>query len=68
MSEIVGDLFFVEPELPQQCDLCGEVEELRPYGPDGACICMQCGLRDWAATMGRFDALVKSKGVRKYHA
>lgn len=68
MSKIIESVFFVESELPQQCDLCGEIEELRPYGPDGAAICMQCGLLDWEATMGRLDALVKSKGVTKYHA
>ena len=26
----------------QQCDLCGEIRELRPYGPDGETICFPC--------------------------
>jgi len=30
------------PELPQQCDECGEIRELRPYGPDGKVVCFEC--------------------------
>ncbi len=30
-------------EKPQQCDECGKIAELRPYGKDGACICFACG-------------------------
>jgi hypothetical protein len=25
-------------ESPQQCDLCGKIDELRPYGPNGECV------------------------------
>ena len=27
---------------PQQCDMCGEVRELRPYGLNGEAICYEC--------------------------
>ena len=27
---------------PQQCDMCGEIKELRPYGPKGETICFEC--------------------------
>lgn len=37
-------------EKPQQCDLCGKVEELRPYGPRGEAICFECGMKDEATT------------------
>jgi len=33
-------------EKPQQCDLCGKIAELRPYGPKGECICFQCMKKD----------------------
>lgn len=33
-------------EKPQQCDLCGKIAELRPYGPNGECICHECGSKD----------------------
>ena len=29
-------------EEPQQCDECGELRELRPYGPGGRVICHPC--------------------------
>lgn len=29
-------------EEAQQCDECGEVRELRPYGPGGRVICFPC--------------------------
>lgn len=32
----------IEAEPPQQCDECGQIAELRPYGPDGRTICFDC--------------------------
>lgn len=50
MSERIGDIAFSYAEKPQQCDLCGKVAELRPYGPKGECICFDCGMKDKATT------------------
>lgn len=38
-------------EPPQQCDECGEIDELRPYGPGGRVICHPCleAHPEWAA-------------------
>jgi hypothetical protein len=36
---------FIAPEKPQQCDMCGKIDELRPYGPYGECICFDCGMK-----------------------
>lgn len=33
-------------EKPQQCDECGKIAELRPYGKDGSKICYECGKKD----------------------
>ena len=41
-------------ETPQQCDLCGKVAELRPYGPNGECICFECGMKDEKQTTHQF--------------
>lgn len=41
---------FSAAEKPQQCDLCGKVAELRPYGPNGECICFPCGQKDIRTT------------------
>ena len=35
---------FPETE-PEICDLCGDLQELRPYGPKGENICSRCGLK-----------------------
>ncbi len=41
MSDIARGIISAEP--PQQCDSCGQVRELRPYGPPGRrMICVPC--------------------------
>jgi hypothetical protein len=44
---------FSKREKAQQCDLCGKIAELRPYGPNGECVCFQCGMKDEAAAQRR---------------
>lgn len=29
-----------------KCELCGDEEELRPYGPGGKWVCFPCGMKD----------------------
>lgn len=41
-------------EAPQQCDLCGKVDECRPYGPNGEVVCFDCGMKDEPAAERRF--------------
>lgn len=43
MTTILPGMIVIENEKPQQCDLCGVIAELRPYGPNGECICYDCG-------------------------
>ena len=59
MSKRVGNILvrygniiviMLEAEKPQQCDFCGEIAELRPYGPKGEAICFDCGMKDKAST------------------
>jgi hypothetical protein len=33
------------PSDPAKCEYCGNVEELRPYGKNGAKICFECGMK-----------------------
>ena len=35
----------IEAESPQQCDYCGTIRELRPYGRNGATICVPCATK-----------------------
>jgi len=44
----------IEQTKPQGCDLCGEVKELRPYGPNGEWVCFPCGMKDEAAAIRAF--------------
>jgi hypothetical protein len=34
---------FISDEPPGKCELCGKVEETRPYGPNSEQICFSCG-------------------------
>ncbi len=58
MSERIGNTVFIEAEEPQQCDYCGEIKELRPYGPNGECICYQCGMKDKKTTKRMMDKVL----------
>jgi hypothetical protein len=44
----------IQEEKPQQCDLCGKIEELRPYGPKGEMVCFDCGMKDKEAARKPF--------------
>jgi len=55
MSEkIPNGPFIIAAEKPQQCDLCGKIAELRPYGPNGEAVCFPCGMKDEAAAKRAF--------------
>lgn len=43
MTYIAKNVIHVEPEPDRKCSMCGKVAECRPYGPDGADICFECG-------------------------
>lgn len=49
---------YIEKEDPQQCDLCAGVAELRPYGPNGECVCFDCAMKDEPAVKRAFARLV----------
>lgn len=33
------------PSKHQNCEYCGKLDELRPYGKNGAKICFECGMK-----------------------
>jgi hypothetical protein len=35
---------FIAEESPQACELCGLIDECRPYGPRGEEICFKCAM------------------------
>lgn len=32
----------IAEEPPQVCEMCGKIDECRPYGPNGEQICFEC--------------------------
>lgn len=50
MTKRIGNVIIICSEEPQQCDLCGKIAELRPYGPNKECICYECGMKDKEVT------------------
>lgn len=45
-----------------RCELCREIKELRPYGPNGENICFDCGMKDVEAAKRGFRKLVLGEG------
>ena len=41
-----------------KCELCGKIDELRPYGPNGEKICFDCGMKDKERTFQQFSKQV----------
>ena len=64
MSTKVGTNFIIEETPPAKCELCGEVSELRPYGPDGKSICINCGDKDPVGTRMRMMASINAPPTR----
>ena len=51
----------IEQENPQQCDLCGKIAELRPYGPNGEAICFDCGQKNPEAIVTAMQRRLKGE-------
>ena len=41
-------------EPNSKCDLCGKIDECRPYGPNGESVCFECGMKDEGAAAKAF--------------
>lgn len=61
MTTRIGNTVILAPEAPQKCELCGKVEETRPYGPKGEEICFDCGMKDEPTTKKMMDAVLFGK-------
>lgn len=40
------------------CELCGAVDETRPYGPNGQQVCFDCGMKDEPEAKRQFNKLL----------
>ncbi len=52
----------IESEPHNKCELCGKIDELRPYGLNGENICFECGMKDEETTIRRFRQHLLGEG------
>lgn len=58
MSKRIGNTTVIYPEAPRKCEMCGKVEECRPYGPNGEQICFSCAQKDLPGTEKRMRKIL----------
>lgn len=46
-----------------KCELCGKIDDLRPYGPNGESVCFDCAMKDEEAAKRQFSKLLDSNDV-----
>jgi len=48
------NILVTDEGTPAPCELCGKMEELRPYGPKGERVCIDCAMKDEEAAKRAF--------------
>lgn len=48
----------ISEEPMQVCELCGVIDECRPYGPNKEKVCYACGCKDPKAMQRGFESYV----------
>lgn len=46
-----------EPNAPECCELCQKKDKLRPFGPDGKFICLECANKNPLQTKKAMEAV-----------
>lgn len=54
----MSSLGIIAPEPDQMCELCGKIDECRPYGPNNEQICFVCGMKDPETTNRKMDQYI----------
>jgi hypothetical protein len=42
----MSGLGIIQEQPPEVCEMCGVVDECRPYGPNDENICFDCAMKD----------------------
>ena len=62
LFERVGNAIIADRRDPRafdgKCHMCGNADELRPYGPNHENICFDCGMKDEETTKKQFIAML----------
>ena len=48
----------ISEEPPQACELCGKIDECRPYGPNDEQVCFECAMKDEETTKKKMAAYI----------
>jgi hypothetical protein len=48
----------IAEQEPEVCEMCGIVEECRPYGPNDENICFECAMKDEDTTRRKMEAYI----------
>ena len=54
----MSGLGFIAKEADDVCEMCGKVDELRPYGPNYERICFDCAMQNEELTKQRMDEYI----------
>ena len=54
----MSGLGFIAPEPEDVCEMCGKVDELRPYGPNYERICFECGMKNETLSFRRMSEYI----------
>ena len=49
---------FIAEEVAQACELCGKIDECRPYGPNDEQICFEGAMKDEETTRKKMEAYI----------
>lgn len=49
---------YIAAEKDQVCEMCGKIDECRPYGPNGEQICFDCGMKNEEQTKRQMAAYI----------
>jgi hypothetical protein len=54
----MSSLGIIQEESPQACEMCGVIDECRPYGPNDEEICFDCAMKDVETTDRKMAAYI----------
>jgi hypothetical protein len=54
----MSGLGYIAEEPMRMCELCGVIEECRPYGPNDEQICFECAMKDEETTERKMSAYI----------
>lgn len=58
----MSGLGIIQQQEPECCEMCGVIDECRPYGPNDENICFDCAMKDPETTERKMDAYIFGEG------